>query len=211
MLTGRGCAGKLRPMSDLLILIPAAGASTRMRGGDKLMEMADGVPVLVRQVRRALATGSDVVVTLSQDHPDRHSAVSGLNTPALTLVLIDGREGMAVSLRRAAQHARAKDYQGLMILPADMPDLDTDDLVVLSQSFACAPNAIHRATSAEGRPGHPVIFPQRLFAALEQLSGDQGGRDLTSDENLCFVALPDDRALIDLDTPEDWANWRMRQ
>ena len=39
----------------LVILIPAAGASTRMRGPDKLLEKIDDVSLLAPQTGRALA------------------------------------------------------------------------------------------------------------------------------------------------------------
>ena len=64
-----------------------------------------------------------------------------------------------------------------------------------------------RATGADGTPGHPVIFPARLFAALARLKGDTGARAVLEGEAVLHVALPGRAALVDLDTPEDWAGW----
>mgnify|MGYP006910720262 CR=1 FL=1 len=49
---------------------------------------------------------------------------------------------------------------------------------------------------------------RRCFAALIQLSGDQGARALLKTVSVHDIALPGQRALTDLDTPEAWAAWR---
>ncbi|MDQ2088823.1 nucleotidyltransferase family protein [Marimonas arenosa] len=198
-------------MTTVLILIPAAGAARRMRGRDKLLEDIDGEPALVRQVRRALATGARVYVPLSQEHPQRAAALAPIGSPALLSETIDGRDGMSVSIRAAARLAQSDNgdaaVDGLMILPADMPELETDDLKAVIASFTQSPDRIHRGATADGRPGHPVIFPRRLFPALDALTGDEGARSVLTGQDVCLVALPENHALTDLDTPEEWAAW----
>ena len=51
-------------MISPIILIPAAGRSSRMRGRDKLLEQVGGIPLLRLRVEAALATGHQVLVTL---------------------------------------------------------------------------------------------------------------------------------------------------
>ena len=100
-----------------------------------------------------------------------------------------------------------------MILPADMPDLTTDDLRGMIRRQAETPDRILRATAADGRPGHPVIFPSDLFGDLARLAGDRGARDVIAAhrDRLQFLPLHGEAALCDLDTPEQWARWRERQ
>ncbi len=190
-------------MTRVLIAIPAAGASSRMRGADKLMQKVGGVPLLARQTERALATGYPVFVTVSKDHPVRQTALP--QHANLRIEVIDGAEGMSLSLRRAI--ARAGDAEGLMVHLPDMPDLETQDLTQMIGAFAAAPDQVHRAASSVGHPGHPVIFPHRLFAALSNLSGDTGGKEILKTEEVRLHPLPGQRALTDLDTPEAWAAW----
>ncbi|MCV6595140.1 MAG: NTP transferase domain-containing protein, partial [Silicimonas sp.] len=64
-------------MSPLLAL-PAAGASSRMRGRDKLLEPIGGVPLLRRQALAALTTGCPVLVTLPEGNEPRRAALEGL-------------------------------------------------------------------------------------------------------------------------------------
>ena len=191
-------------MVDVAILIPAAGAARRMRGADKLLEVIDGEPLLRRQVRAALMTGSRVVVCLPLDRPGRAGALDGL---AVTSVAVaDAAEGMAASIR--AGMAAVGDADGVMVALADMPDIGADDLAALIADFANHPDCVLRATGADGTPGHPVIFPRRLFLKMARISGDMGARSVLAGEAARLHALPGARALTDLDTPEAWAAWR---
>ena len=192
-------------MADVVILIPAAGAATRMRGGDKLLEPVDGEAQLARLARAALATGAQVIVTLG----DGHGARKAVLRPAERLRIVtlpDAAEGMTASLRRGA--ALAQDAAGLLVVPGDMPELDSDDFQKLITHFSCDPTQPIRATAQDGTPGHPVILPQRLLSEVMRLEGDAGARNLLVGEKLRLVPLPGQRATTDLDTPEDWARWR---
>lgn len=194
-------------MEDVLILIPAAGASARMRGADKLLEPVGGESALHRAARVARSTGAKVVVTLPDGGPHaapRRAELGGLDIRALPVR--DAHEGMAASLR--AGTAAAGSAMGLMVVLPDMPDVTADDLRALISAFSVAPTRVVRAAAADGRPGHPVIFPRRLFAELSVVTGDVGGRRVLEGEAVTLVPLPGTRAVTDLDTPEDWAAWR---
>ena len=65
-----------------------------------------------------------------------------------------------------------------------------------------------RAAAEDGTEGHPVIFPRRLYGELAVLTGDVGGRALLQGEDVRAVIRPGQRAICDLDTPEDWDRWR---
>ena len=188
----------------LTILIPAAGAAQRMRGGDKLLEWVDAEPMLRRQARLARQVCARVIVTLRVSDLPRMQALAGLDLTVLPVP--DAAEGMAASIRSGAAAAQG----ALMILPGDMPELDAEDLAVMIGAFDQRPDAILRGTSADGRPGHPVIFPADLRGALQDLRGDAGARSLLNrhQARVKLIALPDQHALTDLDTPEAWAAWR---
>ncbi|WP_136443663.1 nucleotidyltransferase family protein [Pacificoceanicola onchidii] len=195
-------------MQDIAILIPAAGASSRMLGKDKLLEPVDGVPLLRRQADRALATGCHVTVTVPDHEHARCAALSGL--PVQLVAVPDAGEGMSASLRRGVA-LLPKGLKAVMILPGDMPDLEPEDLMRLVTGFRAVPHPmLHQATAADGTPGHPVLFPADCFYALTRLTGDQGARDVlrANKHRLVQVPLEDNRALVDLDTPEAWASWR---
>ncbi|MCT4559417.1 MAG: nucleotidyltransferase family protein [Pelagimonas sp.] len=195
-------------MQNIAILIPAAGASSRMRGRDKLLELVDGLPLLRLQAKRAIFAGAHVCVTVpDHDHP-RAQALEGL--PVQRIAVPDADLGMSSSLRRGVSFL-PQTLDAVMIFPGDMPDIQATDLITIGEAFRASPfPALIQATSEDGTPGHPVLFPRDCFAALRQLSGDQGARDvLRANQNrLRHIALPAQHALTDLDTPEAWAQWR---
>jgi molybdenum cofactor cytidylyltransferase len=188
-----------------VLLLLAAGSSSRMRGGDKLLEDVGGEPMLARSTRAAIATGFDVIVALRPDRPDRERALEGLAVRRVPV--LDAAEGMAASLRGAV--AAAPQGVAVAVLLADMPEIGAADLRALVAAFeAAGGDTVVRAASEDGRPGQPVIFPARLRPDLLALTGDAGGRDILRREEVHLVPLPGRRALTDLDTPEDFAAWR---
>ncbi len=188
------------------ILILAAGASSRMAPRDKLLEPVAGEPILRRTARIALGASTSVIVVLPPDRPARTAALDGL--PVQTVIATDAALGMTASLR--AGILAAPQAPGLMVLPADMPGFQTSDLIHLIGLFVQDPARLLRGSSDNGQPGHPAIFPRDLWPALAALTGDEGGRSviIANRHRLTLVPLPGDRAILDLDTPEDWDAWR---
>jgi CTP:molybdopterin cytidylyltransferase MocA len=194
---------------DVAIVILAAGASSRMGGRDKLLEPVAGEPLVARVARIAAATGCPVTVVLPHDRPARRAALAGL--PVAVVEARDAARGMSASLR-AGLATLAPGAAAAMILPADMPGLATEDLGALIAAHRADPARILRGATADGRPGHPVLFPADLLPALAAATGDTGGRAViaANPERVRLVPLAGDRAVLDLDTPADWAAFRAR-
>ena len=195
-------------MTQIALVIPAAGASRRMGDRDKLLESVDGMPLLKRVAARALAIAETVIVTLPDPSSPRCKALEGL--PVKQVMVPDAEDGMSASLRRAAKAVPDK-TQGVMILPADMPDLTEDDLRKVARAFEDASGAfLVQATGTDGTPGHPVIFPSDLMLDFRSLTGDEGARTIlqANRHRLIRIALPGENALTDLDTPDAWTLWR---
>lgn len=192
----------------LAILILAAGQSSRMCGADKLLEQVEDAPLLTTITRRACATGHPIWVAMPPDAPKRVEAIDGL---AITPVTVhDADKGMAHSIV-AGLLALPATCSALMILPADMPMLQTTDLIAMATKWASLPpDSLLQANSQDGMPGHPVIFPNSCFDALRALAGDVGARSVVQSHKaqLHHLTLPSDHATLDLDTPEEWAKWR---
>lgn len=192
-------------MPEPAILILAAGAASRMRGADKLLEPVDGVPLLTRIARAALATGLPVTVALAPDRPARRAALNGLAVTPVTVP--DPGLGMAASL---VAGLAAMPPGPVMLLLADLPEITAEDLTRMAEAHHAAPELIHRGTAEDGTLGHPVIFPGWARAGLLSLTGDQGAREVIRlhTDRLQLTALPGRHATTDLDTPEAWAEWR---
>jgi molybdenum cofactor cytidylyltransferase len=188
----------------------AAGASRRMRGRDKLLEpLADGRPVLRAVVEAAQASRAEqVVVVVPPDAGARRAALAG--TDAGIVEAPDWAEGMAASLR-AGLRAVSGHTDAVVVMLADMPEVGAAAIDRLIAAFDPEEGReICRALSADGAPGHPVLFGRRFFETLAGLQGDRGARDVLRDaaEFVTDVPTPGRGAVVDLDTPEDWAAWR---
>lgn len=186
----------------LPVLLLAAGRSTRMRGSDKLMEPVEGRPLIRRQVATILDAGLAPWVALpGPDHP-RARALAGL--PHVALHLPGSAEGLGGTLRDGVAALPA--CRHFLIMAADLPGLTAADLAAVARAATEAPVVI--ATSAAGALGHPIRCDARLRPAFAALGGDSGARAITRAHRFHPVPLPADHATRDLDTPEDWADWR---
>lgn len=189
------------------VLILAAGASSRMKGRDKLLEPVDGVPLLRAQIDKAATLGGPVFVAVAQaDHP-RCQVMRG--SSARPLIAPNARDGMGVTLRETVAQLPA--CAAFMVLLGDLVELTADDLkAVRDTAQTQTDHVIWRGATADGKPGHPVIFAQSLRPAFAGLSGDAGADHIarTYAKQTHLVPLPADHARRDLDTPEDWATWR---
>ncbi len=197
-------------MTDIPILLLAAGQSSRMGGKDKLLQIVDGQPLLRRAALIALRAAPVIVALPPAPHP-RHDVLDGLDLDRIGIP--DAREGMNASLRGALAHVSA-DARAAMILLADLPEITTEDLTAVLGSVRSHPDKlIWRGATAGGKPGHPVVFDHSLFDCLSHLSGDQGAQSVVraNSENVHLHTLPGQNALLDLDTPEDWAAWRAKR
>lgn len=191
-------------LPDLPILLLAAGASSRMRGTDKLMEDVGGQPLIRHQAKTLrAATSGPVIITLPAAPHPRYSALKNLEI--LCLPVPDTATGLSASIR-AALNALPPNTPRAMICLADLPDLTAQDLIAVAT--APSQETITRGATETGKPGHPIIFDKSHFTALKSLTGDQGAKSLLKTTKTTLVPLPGTRALTDLDTPEDWAAWR---
>lgn len=202
-----GAQAPARPVVSGVLL--AAGASRRMRGADKLLEEIDGAPLLRRSAEALLASGlDDVVAVLGPEDDARRAALAGLGL-AIAVNPAPG-EGMASSIR-AGLTAIRRDADAVVIALADMPEIGPAHVDRLIAAFDPAEGrAIVRAAAENGREGNPALFGRRFFESLARLSGDQGARAVIADHPDLTVAAPTPgrAALVDLDTPEAWADWR---
>ncbi|MGB7241908.1 MAG: nucleotidyltransferase family protein [Sulfitobacter sp.] len=198
-------------ITDMPVIILAAGASRRMRGADKLMQRVDDMPLIRRQalMARAVTIGPVIIALPAPPHP-RYDVIADLDITPLTVR--DADEGINASLR-AAFAAVSKCARAAMVMLADLPALTTQDLRdVIAQVDPASSTLIWRGATETGAPGHPIVFAAPLFAEFAKLTGDTGGGAIIAKakDHLELIKLPNTHARLDLDTPEDWAAWRKK-
>lgn len=187
-------------MSGVTAVVLAAGTASRF-GGQKLLALLGGTPVIRRTVENVLAASlTDILVVLGADAEAVRAALDGL--PVRFILNPDYRDGMSTSLRRGIE----------ALDPAARAAL-----IVLGDQPAVAPEVMRRVVAAQretGKPiaapvyggvqGNPVVFAREVFAELEALRGDRGGREVVR-RDPARVALVQVAAGMprDVDTPED--------
>ncbi len=181
-----------------------------MGARDKLLELVDGQPLLRLQAWRALKASREVTVLIRPGQPALKRAVAGL--PVRLMTVTEAFEGMGGSIRAGTRaHLRHKCF--LMVL-ADLVEIEATDMrdVIAARSTEHGP-WVWRGATEDGKPGHPILFEQAIYADLLNLRGEDGGKSLMERhaDKVHLVPLPDQRARRDLDTPEEWAAWRNSQ
>ncbi|MEX0284055.1 MAG: NTP transferase domain-containing protein [Paracoccaceae bacterium] len=192
---------------SIALLLLGAGSASRMRGADKLLEDVDGQPCLRVLSQRGLEAGLKVYVTLRPEDAPRRNALARLDVTVIDVP--DAAQGMSRSLRAGAA-AMPNKVSGMMVLPGDMPEITADDMRAMVSGFESAPCMALRAVTEAGEPGHPIIFARETFASFAELNGDKGASGILKQlgHQVQTLALPGNRARLDLDTPEAWAEWR---
>jgi molybdenum cofactor cytidylyltransferase len=185
-------------------IILAAGASTRL-GQPKQLIRLDSETLLERAVRIALDAGCYPVVVVLGADAERVRAGCDLGEAALA-----GNdawlEGIASSIRTGLETVQSTLLQiraesqtaGVVLMTCDQPAVTPEHLRSLAASGDLT------ASEYAGRRGVPAYFPASFFAALTQLTGDSGARDLLR----TAAAIPLPLGELDIDTPEALAEAR---
>lgn len=187
----------LVPVSKVRPVILAAGAGRRF-GGDKLVAMVDGEPMVRGVVRVYAAVCGRVKVVVASDSKVP-AALAGL--PVEFVVNAHADEGIASSIR--AGISSSADQPAVIIALADEPRVDRSLALSLIRQWQDT-SAPVVATRFEGEIGHPVLFDRSMFADLLALDGDTGARGLirAMGDRARYVDILRPRP-IDVDTPED--------
>lgn len=187
--------------ANIAFVLLAAGLSRRM-GRDKLLRrLPNGTRLLEDRIHMINGAGAVPYVAVPNE-PRKPELVAARS--AIPVCVPSNAQGMGDSIS-AAVRALPNNVSGILIMLSDLPDVTSDDLRALMDRFDG--ETILRATSQNGMPGHPVIFPVRYRRDLEALSGPHGAQALLRSERVDIHPLPGQNAVQDLDTLDDWKTW----
>jgi len=183
-------------------LVLAAGRSSRMGAGNKLLQLVRGEPLVRHAVKAQLASRANpVFVVVGHQDEEVRKALAGLDV--IFVANPSFADGLASSLKTgiAALPAGAK---GVVVSLGDMPNVTAGVIDRLAQAFADRPEALAVAPTLLGQRGNPVLLSRALLADVARLSGDQGARRLLDEAGDAVEEVPlDDPAIaLDIDTPE---------
>lgn len=111
--------------------------------------------------------------------------------------------GQLSSIQAAVRSLPLNSTTGLMLCPVDHPLVTSKTVDALIAAFEDSPTKIVLPVF-EGRRGHPVIFPARLYRELTAASADVGARQVVWNNQSDVLEVPtDDPGVVtNLDNPE---------
>lgn len=188
---------------DIALVLLASGLSERFEGGDKLMAMLAGRPVLAHAARAL--SGHKVnarVAIVGTGQTERRALLEAMGWSIAENAAPELGQGSALAV--SMQFARDRTKAGAaLILLGDMPNVPALHLAQLAA--ALGPEVAAIMSEAGGVLCPPALFRRSSFDALCSLEGDRGARDvfkrLGGTKTIACAA----EFLLDIDTAADLA------
>ncbi|MDE8347975.1 MAG: molybdopterin-binding/glycosyltransferase family 2 protein [Acidocella sp.] len=201
---GYGAAPTARPRIAGVVL--AAGLSSRMAPANKLLTMLPGGKTMIAQVVDSVlaSIASPVIVVTGHQEEQIKAALAGRNVRFVYAP--DYHDGMAASLR-AGIAALSYGIGAALICLGDMPLLAPATLNRIIDAYDPAESREIVLPIFDSQRGNPVLWGQRFFPALLNLSGDVGARQILHQhmEHVVEINTESDEILRDFDSPEAMA------
>jgi CTP:molybdopterin cytidylyltransferase MocA len=182
-------------------VVLAAGGASRF-GGPKQLADLDGRPLLEHAIRAIEAVPAiDRVVVVLGARADEVRA--GVDVGATEVVVCaDWDAGQSASLKTGIA-AIAGSADAAVITLGDMPRV-TAQVIARFAELAREHGAGARARAVyDGVPGHPVVLGSEHFAAVAEIEGDIGARELLRRIGVHKIECSHLCDAIDIDTPAD--------
>lgn len=189
-------------MQKTAILILAAGSSSRM-GKPKQLLPYKNTTLLGNAIEQAQKSSANAMF-----------CVLGANAKIIktsiekhqieTIYNPNYKDGLSSSIVTGIDYLSTKNFDAVLIMLADQPNVDSKYLNELIKTFEENLSKIISSSYNENL-GVPAIFPKKYFVELLKLKGDKGAKDLLKKYQTEIITMkPFD--LIDIDTKKDYQN-----
>ena len=188
-------------------VVLAAGRSTRMGQPKALLPATRaGETFIERLVGTLVGGGIDDVVVVAGDQASAISSRLGFRARVIVNPNVD--RGQLSSILIGLEVIDRPGVQAVMIAPVDQPLVSDTTVRALAEAWRRNRAPIVRPVR-DGRHGHPVIFDRTVFDELRAADLSAGARSVVHAhaENLMEIAVDDDGAFADIDTPADYERW----
>jgi molybdenum cofactor cytidylyltransferase len=190
-------------------IVLAAGKSSRMGRTKALLPAGDGDTFLSRVVRTLREGGvDDVVIVVGADAGAIRAAIDRDKMPVRVVENPGYEQGQLSSLIAALRIVDRPGVRAALVTLIDVPLIAATTVRTLLDEYRTGSALIVRPVS-RARHGHPVIFDRALFDELRRANPKEGAKEVVrrySAERL-NVAIDDEGAFTDIDTPEDYERW----
>ena len=179
-------------------MILAAGKSSRF-GSQKVLVDWQGQPLIRHIVTCALEAGlSPVIVVLGASEKPIRQSLTGLDIDFVHNSAYE--KGMGTSLRSGFS-ALPKGLNGAFLFLGDQPCVDQSLIQAMIDHRA---NADVIIPTYNNQSGHPVLWSNRTFDRIINMSDDETGRGIQQEFACFYVGWPDPMIPRDIDTRDDY-------
>ena len=183
----------------IIAIVLAAGKAERF-GRTKLIAELNGKPLLQYSLAAAQqACPGNVCLVAGHDADKVIAAAAGI--PDRVVVHSSYANGMGSSIA-AGVDACATDADAILLLLADQPLITGQYLQQLIQTWTGNDTEII-ASGFDDVRSPPILFPEKSFTALRNLSGDQGARSVLASDDFAAAGITCEDARFDIDRLAD--------
>lgn len=187
-------------------IVLAAGRSSRMGAPKQLLEI-EGRTMLRRAVETVLASRAELVIVVSRHFEE----VADL--PVVQAAFYREPDELSDSIKNGLSAIRDWEEENALMdaalfVPCDLPLLTSSHLDSLIEKYRGETQIV--ASRFAGTSGIPMLFGRALWAELDALEGDKGGRGIVARYPGLTASVDFEGALFDLDTPADLEAFGLR-
>ena len=180
-------------------IVLAAGFSSRFGSSKLLAHLSNGKSIFQQTVERIAEVFPDRLVVT---RPEMAAQLQSLAQGTSILNFEHAEQGMGATLAFAAQ--QIGDWDGCLVCLGDMPFIETSTYRRIADNITA--DSIVTPTF-NSKMGNPAAFGKNFFTDLGALTGDTGGRKLTSiyPQAVRELQVSDPGIRQDIDTLEELA------
>lgn len=196
-------------MSNIHVVLMAAGASTRMGSPKQLLPWGN-ITIIEHQLSVLQQINLPITIVLGAHE---EAILHEIDFKDLNVIInTNWKEGLGVSIAfgaKSIQNTFPK-AEGIIIVLVDQPFIKASHYLSLITAFQSGKNQIIVSKSEDGNWMPPVLFDAIYFSELQDLKGDKGAMKMIQNHKECVTTIPCETSLQDLDTMEDYTNFNLK-
>ena len=184
-------------------ILLAAGESKRFGDKNKLLAVINGKPIInyILDTLFEIYDPSELIVIVGHEHKIIKNLIFNKNIKILEN--INYKKGIGTSIALGINNLDVE-IDGVMIIPADMPYINSKDLINLENKFMELNCVKVVMPEHNNKIGNPVILPRNYFNTLKSLKDDFGARSLIRKKDIITLNT-EFGTIFDIDTKEELA------
>ena len=193
-------------MKDVVVLIMAAGQSSRFGSDKRFAKLPNGSTMIEQVIQTVKQTRLDFKLVIKPSDPELDFFKS---LPKNNLLVAENsNQGLGASLSDAVTNIEGH-YQNCLICLADIPFIEsktysfvyqklTEENQQMQQVLAVVP---YVEVQGEKKQGHPIAIHRSLYEDFKRLNGEKGGRGVLDQyiNQTVFVEVEDLSIFRDID------------